>query len=76
MPPDSEGGVFLSTRDLYDKLTLAADELRRIAVQMEADRSDLRDMKERLRAVERWKYAAPVANVIAVASLVLAVIRQ
>ena len=75
MPPESEGGVFIPTRDIYEKLTVATETLHRISVQMEADRADLRDMKERLRVVERWKYAAPVANVISIASLVIAIVR-
>jgi hypothetical protein len=76
MPPQDEGGVFISTRDIYDKLTLAIEELRRIAVQMESTQADSADKETRIRALERWKYGLPIATLIALASLVTTLSRN
>jgi hypothetical protein len=69
MPPEYEGGVFISTKAIYDKLTLATEELRRIAVQMESTQADQADKETRIRSLERWKYGIPPSIVLGLINL-------
>lgn len=75
-PQESEGGVFIPTSDIYDKLILAIDELHRVAVQMETTRADSADKETRIRSLERWKYGLSVGSVTGAISMIMQLSRS
>lgn len=61
--------MFISTKDIYDKLTLAIEELRRVSIQMELARTDAADKETRIRSLEKWKYGIPPTAVASAVAL-------
>ncbi|WP_433332514.1 hypothetical protein [Spirillospora sp. CA-294931] len=67
-PTESDGGVFISTKDIYEQfvkmneqLARVNEELCRLTTLMTDTREEQADMEQRLRSVERWKYGIPIA---------------
>jgi hypothetical protein len=61
-------GVTISAREIYDQIVGLRDDVRSL-VQSNADTGkQLDDHEERIRDIERWKYAVPTATLGAIAS--------
>ena len=80
-PPTDSGGVWFSTRDLYElirgtneRLAEVAAELSRVVTLLEDTREEHADHEKRLRAVERWKYGVPLSAVMGLLSVIASVV--
>ncbi|MCI3271032.1 hypothetical protein [Streptomyces cylindrosporus] len=62
------GTVSIGAREIYDQLVAMRDEVRASAQTHVAVAEKLADHEDRLRSVERWKYAVPTALATAVIS--------
>ncbi|MBA0054305.1 hypothetical protein E0L36_26670 [Streptomyces sp. AJS327] len=72
---DSVGGVTIGAREIYDAVQSLREEVRSLAQTREAVDSTLEDHEERIRGIERWKYALPVAAVTSAGTLILAALK-
>lgn len=72
MPGSDAGGpgFTVSLRDVYDQLVRLTGEVRGMAGQRET----LSDHEQRIRGLERWRYALPVALVSAGGSVVITIV--
>ncbi|MFD7584188.1 hypothetical protein ACFV84_01945 [Kitasatospora sp. NPDC059811] len=53
----------IGAREIYDQVVGLREEMRTMTQQGESVREELEDHENRLRDLERWKYALPVAAV-------------
>lgn len=56
-------GVTISAREIYDEIVGMREDVRSLTQHHESVRDTLTDHEERLRTLERWKYALPTAAV-------------
>lgn len=56
-------GVRIGAREIYDEVVGLREEMRAMGQQSEGIREELDDHEQRIRALERWKYALPIAVV-------------
>ena len=61
-------GVTISAREIYDQIVGLRDDVRSLVQSNQEVSKTLEDHESRLRSVERWKNAVPVAAIGAVAS--------
>jgi hypothetical protein len=61
-------GVTISAREIYDQIVGLRDDVRSLVQSNHEVSKTLDDHEERLRSVERWKNAVPVAAAGAIAS--------
>lgn len=73
MTDDNGNVVRVTLRDVYSLVSEVRDEVRDLKKQDVNDGRQLKDHEQRLRQVEKWKYALPPTFLLAVASLVAAV---
>jgi hypothetical protein len=67
-PSESEGGVFIPTKDIYEQLVALRADVQHLIVINDANKRQLDDLESRMRAVEKWKYGiAAVAAFVAAA---------
>jgi hypothetical protein len=60
---DPLGGVTIGAREIYDELVGMRGDVRDLTHASEMVSRKLEDHEERLRTLERWKYALPTAAV-------------
>ncbi len=60
---DSLGVVNIGAREIYDEVVGLREDMRSVAEKGEELRADLDDHEERIRDLEKWRYALPVAAV-------------
>ncbi len=76
MDKDSQAGngVVITFREIYAEMQRLVGELRdvNIAIKSHEKRSD--DLEQRVRALEKWRYALPVALIISVGSVIVTVL--
>lgn len=59
---DEEDGAFISNREIFDEVLAMRDDVRSLVQdRMTSDRIQF-DQEERIRSLERWKYAVPVGG--------------
>jgi hypothetical protein len=68
-PSESEGGVFIHTKDIYDQLVALRADVQHLISGTDANNRQLDDLENRMRAIEKWKY-----GLTAVAAFVAATI--
>jgi hypothetical protein len=68
-------GVTIGAREIYDELVGMREDVRGLALHSEATRATLADHEDRLRTIERWKYAVPLTAFLGVGSLITAVVQ-
>ncbi|MFK0289526.1 hypothetical protein ACIQU6_03420, partial [Streptomyces sp. NPDC090442] len=56
-------GVHIGAREIYDEVVGLREDVRTMGQQGEAVRQELADHETRIRDLERWKYALPIAAV-------------
>lgn len=61
-------GVTISAREIYDQIVGLRDDVRSLVQSNTELGKQVDDHEERLRSIERWKHAVPVATIGAVAS--------
>jgi hypothetical protein len=75
MSDETQGGpgVTVTLREIYDALIEVRGDVRSLVEGREDTDKTLEDHEQRLRSIERWKYGAPLATLIAVGSTVAAI---
>lgn len=68
--PPTEPALTITLKDVYLKLCLVQDQVAAMTPQAQ----QLTDHEGRLRQLERWKYTLPTSLLLAVVSIVVAVI--
>jgi hypothetical protein len=68
-PKESEGGVFITTKDIYDEVKEMRDDVKEVVDLLRDTVTDVRDHESRIRSLERWKYALPASLFLALAGL-------
>jgi hypothetical protein len=61
-------GVTIGAREIYDQVVGLRDDVRSLVQSNDAVQETLTDHEDRLRSVERWKYAVPTATIGAIVS--------
>ncbi|MER5304594.1 hypothetical protein ABT039_34720 [Streptomyces lasiicapitis] len=61
--PEPLGVVSIGAREIYDEVVGLREDMRSVAEKGEELREDVADHETRIRDLERWKYALPVAAV-------------
>lgn len=69
-PKESEGGVFVTTKDIYDEVTGMRGDLKEAVTLLRDTIKDVNDHEKRIRFIEKCLYALPVSLFIAIAGLV------
>jgi hypothetical protein len=59
--PEENGGVWISTKAIYDELVGIRADLQRVIPLLEQQKAVSEDHEIRLRSIERWKYRFPIA---------------
>ncbi|OKI24408.1 hypothetical protein [Streptomyces sp. CB03911] len=72
--PDSLG-VHISPREIYDQIVGMREDVRGLTQTSESVRAELADHEDRLRQIERWRYAVPATVVMGLGSAVAEAIR-
>ncbi|MEU7200259.1 hypothetical protein [Streptomyces sp. NPDC045470] len=73
---DSEPqGITIGLREVYDQVVGVREDVRDLKQNHESVNRTLADQEERIRSLERWKYALPPALLIAIATSAVAVLR-
>lgn len=72
---NSSLGVHIGAREIYDQVVGVREDVQGLVRSEENTQRDLADHEERLRNVERWKYATGTSLATAVASIVVALIK-
>ncbi|MFI9076072.1 hypothetical protein ACIGW8_06140 [Streptomyces sioyaensis] len=72
---DNLGGVTIGAREIYDELVALREDVRSLSQTHEAVAQTLTDHESRLRGLERWKYALPVAAVTSAGTLITAALK-
>ncbi|UQA94938.1 hypothetical protein [Streptomyces halobius] len=72
---DELGGVTIGAREIYDELVALRGDVRSLSQTHEAVRQTLTDHETRLRGLERWRYALPVAAVTSAGTLIAAALK-
>ncbi|MEU7168398.1 hypothetical protein AB0A70_27775 [Streptomyces morookaense] len=68
-------GVSISAREIYDQIVGLRDDVRSLTQTQTTTAAELADHETRLRALERWRYAAPVAGASALGAVVAEAVR-
>ncbi|MCX4687303.1 hypothetical protein OG401_23875 [Kitasatospora purpeofusca] len=68
-------GVTIGAREIYDELVGMRGDVRGLSQHNEATRATLADHEDRLRTIERWKYAVPLTAFLGVGSLITALVQ-
>ncbi|MEU7186441.1 hypothetical protein [Streptomyces sp. NPDC045369] len=69
------GGVTIGAREIYDELVALRGDVRSLSQTHAAVAQTLDDHETRLRGLERWRYALPVAAVTSAGTLIAAVLK-
>lgn len=72
---DSLGAVVIGPREIYDELVAMREDVRSLSQTHEGVATTLADHEDRIRGLERWKYALPVAAVTSAGTLITAVLK-
>ncbi|QMU72131.1 hypothetical protein [Streptacidiphilus sp. P02-A3a] len=64
-------GVTISAREIYDEIVGLREDVRSLTQASEAVTARQQDHEERIRALERWRYALPVAAVTSLGALAI-----
>ncbi|MGX4737101.1 hypothetical protein [Kitasatospora griseola] len=67
--------VSIGAREIYDEVIGLRAEVRSIGQQAESVRTELDDHEARLRALEAWRYALPVAALSGIGGALVAVVQ-
>lgn len=73
---DELGGVAIGAQEIYDELVALRGDVRSLSQTHEAVTQTLTDHETRLRGLERWRYALPVAAVTSLGTLIVAVLKS
>ncbi|MFI8263689.1 hypothetical protein [Streptomyces sp. NPDC085665] len=73
-PPD-QLGVVIGAREVYDQVVGLREDVRAMGQQAEGVRDELADHESRLRALEAWRYALPVAAVTGLGGAVVSLVQ-
>ncbi|MER5862212.1 hypothetical protein [Kitasatospora sp. NPDC002040] len=65
----------MGAREIYDQVIELRSEVRSIGQQAEGVRAELDDHESRLRALEAWRYALPVAALTGVGGALVAIVQ-
>jgi hypothetical protein len=69
MADEPEGlGVVISAREIYDEIVGMREDVRSLSQTSHSTDETLDDHENRLRSIERWKYALPLTALAAVGS--------
>ncbi|MCX4687220.1 hypothetical protein OG401_23430 [Kitasatospora purpeofusca] len=74
-PPDQLGVVSIGAREIYDEVIGLRSEVRSIGQQAEGVRAELDDHEDRIRQLEAWRYALPVAALTGVGGALVAIVQ-
>lgn len=69
-------GVTIGAREIYDQVVGLRDDVRSLNQTNEDVKETLDDHEERLRAIERWKYAVPAGLATGVGGAVVAFLKS
>lgn len=69
----STGGIYVTTKDIYDEVTAMREEVREFALLSRSTKADLEDHETRMRALERWKYGMPLAAISSLGAMAFSV---
>ncbi|AUG87153.1 hypothetical protein HOS58_gp21 [Streptomyces phage Attoomi] len=69
------GGVTIGAREIYDAVVATREDVRSLTQTHESVAQTLTDHEDRLRGLERWKYALPVAAVTSAGTLITAALK-
>ncbi|MER6364970.1 hypothetical protein [Kitasatospora sp. NPDC001527] len=67
--------VSIGAREIYDEVIGLRAEVRSIGQQAEGVRAELDDHESRLRSLESWRYALPVAALSGVGGALVAIVQ-
>ncbi|MBH1936494.1 hypothetical protein I5Q34_19805 [Streptomyces sp. AV19] len=73
---DEPLGVRIGAREIYDEVVALRTEMRTMGQENEGARAELADHEERLRALERWRYALPISVITAIIGAVVAIVES
>ncbi|MFE4020125.1 hypothetical protein ACFXPZ_22400 [Streptomyces sp. NPDC059101] len=68
-------GVTIGAREIYDEVVGLREDVRSVVQNSESVRGTLTDHEDRLRALERWKYALPLALLTALGTAAAELLR-
>jgi hypothetical protein len=68
-------GVVISSREIYDEIVGMREDVRSLSQHNERVTETLADHEDRIRGLERWKYALPVAAVTSAGTLITAALK-
>ncbi|WP_411140097.1 hypothetical protein [Streptomyces sp. x-80] len=69
---DELGAVMIGAREIYDELVALRGDVRSLTQTHEAVSQTLADHESRLRGLERWRYALPLAAITSLGTLIAA----
>ncbi|MBZ4319541.1 hypothetical protein [Streptomyces huiliensis] len=69
-------GVRIGAREIYDEVVALRTEMRTMGQESDAVRGELADHEDRIRSLERWRYALPISLLTAVVGAVVAVVQS
>ncbi|MGK5728189.1 hypothetical protein [Streptomyces sp. URMC 124] len=72
---DHLGVVTVGAREIYDELVAMREDVRSLSQTHEGVATTLADHEDRIRGLERWRYALPVAAVTSAGTLITAVVK-
>lgn len=72
---DQVGGVTIGAREIYDAVVALREDVRTLTHDHESVDQSLKDHEERIRGLERWRYAMPTSILLAVGSVVATVLK-
>ncbi|GAB7185937.1 hypothetical protein ATKI12_5768 [Kitasatospora sp. Ki12] len=72
---DDDLSVRVSPREIYDEIVGMRSDVRSLGEQTQEVRDQLADHEARLRTLEAWKYALPIATLATVVGAVVQLLR-
>lgn len=69
------GGVIITPRDIYDQLTELKFHVAELVHRLDRSQDSDRDHEERIRDLERWKYAISASLVSAMSALIIQLVQ-
>ncbi|MEU3686976.1 hypothetical protein [Streptomyces narbonensis] len=69
-------GVTIGAREIYDQVVGLRDDVRSLTQHNESTAETLDDHEERIRAIERWKYAIPAGLLTGIGGAVTAFMKS
>ncbi len=75
IPHDQLGTISIGAREVYDQVIGLRSDVQAMGQQSETVRAELADHEDRLRSLEAWRYALPVAAVTGLGGAVVSLVQ-